>query len=321
VALVALVACQLWGVAVALTAAGVTALYPPLLLVDASLLSETVFLPLVLGAVAVVLVARRSRHRLRWAGLAGVLMGLAALTRGNAPILLLPLVVGLWGEGPRLSRAALAPPLALLAACAVTVAPWTIRNWIEMNAFVPVSTLAGYTLAGTYNDAARTASEFPAAWRPRVPDDSSYARLLERPDLNEVELERELRAEVLEYVGDRPGYVAEVGFWNTVRLLQLDGRAYGRIAAADAGFSTRFADLATYSWWAVLALSLAGAFTVAARRAPLFLWLVPLSLAAVVFVAAPIRMRAPIEPFFVMLAALALVAAWERLTARRNTVT
>jgi 4-amino-4-deoxy-L-arabinose transferase-like glycosyltransferase len=313
VALVAVVAWQLWGVAVALTAAGLAALYPPLLLVDTSLLSETLFLPLVLGALAAVLWARRSEHRVRWALLAGALTGLATLTRGNAPVLLLPLAIGLWGERPRLSRAALGPPLAMLAAFALAVAPWTLRNWVVMDAFVPVSTLAGYTLAGTYNDAARMASEFPAAWRPTVPEDSSYARLLARPDLNEVELERELRAEVLEYVRDHPGYVAEVGFWNTVRLLQLDGREYARIGTTEAGFSTRFADAATYSWWAVLVLSLAGVFTVAARRAPVFVWLVPLVLASVVFVAAPIRMRAPLEAFFVMLAALALITARERL--------
>src|SRR5204862_472046 len=35
----------------------------------------------------------------------------------------------------------------------LVVAPWAVRNAIELHAFVPVSTETGNTLAGTYNDA------------------------------------------------------------------------------------------------------------------------------------------------------------------------
>ncbi len=68
----------------------------------------------------------------------------------------------------------------------------------------------------------------------------------------------------------------------------------------------------------LLVLAAGGALTRAARQAPKWLWLVPVCLWASVFVTSFIRFRAPIDPFLVMLAALALVDAFEQLTGRRS---
>ena len=58
---------------------------------------------------------------------------------------------------------------------------------------------------------------------------------------------------------------------------------------------------------AFLALALAGAFTSAARTAPRWLWLMPvLMLASVIFVVGETRFRAPIDPFVVLLGAVAI---------------
>ena len=43
----------------------------------------------------------------------------------------------------------------LCVAAALTVAPWTIRNYDTFHAFVPVSTQFGSALAGTYNSEAK----------------------------------------------------------------------------------------------------------------------------------------------------------------------
>ena len=94
------------------------------------------------------------RTRYRWALLARrSLAGLAILTRANGLVLLLPLAVGVVGRAAAPGRGARwrrrrcsSPPR-----CA-TVAPWTIRNAVELHAFVPVSTQLGSALAGTYND-------------------------------------------------------------------------------------------------------------------------------------------------------------------------
>ena len=85
-------------------------------------------------------------------------MGLAILGRANAIILL----AAAWR--PR-SGAGWRAPLVLCVAAALTVAPWTIRNYETFHAFVPVSTQFGSALAGTYNSEARADKVNPASWR------------------------------------------------------------------------------------------------------------------------------------------------------------
>jgi len=88
---------------------------------------------------------------------AGVLLGLATLTR-SATLLFLPLV-GLWllaqHRGPggwrRVSLPGLlrrgGPALALFGlAAALTVAPWTLRNWLAYGRFIPVETGLAYNV-------------------------------------------------------------------------------------------------------------------------------------------------------------------------------
>jgi len=76
------------------------------------------------------------------AALAGLLWGLAILTRETS-LYFTPLAA-LWlarGRGPGLRRGAAFLVMALL-----TVAPWTYRNWVKHQAFIPVSTAGGLNL-------------------------------------------------------------------------------------------------------------------------------------------------------------------------------
>ena len=153
VALIGLIAFQLWGRREALVALGLSAIYIPFILVGQSIMSEPLFVLCLLGAIAAVLHSKRWP----WVIAAGVLMGLAILGRANAIILLLPLAVAVW-RGWR-------APLVLCVAAALTVAPWTIRNYETFHAFVPVSTQFGSALAGTYNSEAKADKQNPASWR------------------------------------------------------------------------------------------------------------------------------------------------------------
>ncbi len=179
VALVGVLAVQLWGSIAALVAMALTAIYVPLITVGGAIMSEPLYDVFMLASLAAALAHRRSSHRYRWALLAGVLAGLATLTRAQAMILLVPLAIAVWDGRPWRSRAAIGPPLVLLVAAALTIAPWTIRNARELHAFVPVSTQLGSALAGTYNDSARADTQNPAAWQglKHVPD---YAYLFRR---------------------------------------------------------------------------------------------------------------------------------------------
>jgi len=119
VGLVFLIARRIWGPRHALWAAGLTAVFPPLVWLSAALLSELVFVPLVLGLV-LVLLRLRDRPAVLPAALAGLLLGLAVLTRTNGLLLLAPACVAvLAAQGPGRGRAA----AAMLAAFAVTLIP------------------------------------------------------------------------------------------------------------------------------------------------------------------------------------------------------
>lgn len=320
VAMIGVLAAQLWSRRVALVAMAVGAVYLPLVLVGGSVMSEPLFTLLLLAALAVALAQRRSPHRYALAVLAGVLAGLAILTRANAGVLLLPLAFAVWNGTPRWSWRALAPVAALVAAAAVTVTPWTIRNAVVFDAFIPVSTQLGSALAGTYNDSARLDRYNPASWRSVrwVPE---YAGLYRRrAGTPEPALERRLRATALRYARDHPAYVLEVGLWSTLRVLELAGRDRSRATAATISVERRWADAGVLCFWIVAALALGGAFTRAARGAPLFLWAIPVLLfASVAFLVVETpRYRTGIDPFVVVLAALALTTGWDRLRKRES---
>jgi 4-amino-4-deoxy-L-arabinose transferase-like glycosyltransferase len=312
VALLGLLAWQIWGRRVALIAVALAAVFPPLIVVGASLLTEPLYLPLELAALAAVIQHRRSRHRYRWVVAGGVLAGLMILTRETGAVLLVAFAAGVWTGTPRLSRRALAPPVLLLVVAALTVLPWTLRNAIVMDSFIPVSTTGSFALSGIYNDAAREAR---AAFR--VPQlDPRYAPIVRRTDLEEAEVARKLRGEVVDYVGDHPTYVPEAGFWNTLRMLHLYDPSYARVNARDNALGRGLANLGLYGFYPVALLAALGAFTRRARECPRFLWLAPLLLASVVFGGSFIRYRAPIDPFLILLAALAVASALDRLGER-----
>lgn len=319
VALIGLVALQLWGSVAGLVALGLAAVYLPLILVGGAVMSEPLFDVFMVASLAAVLAYRRSRHRYAWALAAGVLAGLAALTRAQALILLLPLALAVWDGRPWRARAALGPPLVLVLAAVLTITPWTIRNERELHAFVPISTQLGSALAGTYNDLSRADTENPASWHGlrHVPD---YAYLFNRVrETNEATLERELRSASLRYIGDHPTYVAKVAWWNTRRMLDLASLRRSRATAATITIDHYWADRGILCFWIVAALALAGAFTAMARRAPWYVWAMPvlMFLSVVFLVVETPRYRTPIDPFLVLLATAALVTGARRVLARR----
>jgi 4-amino-4-deoxy-L-arabinose transferase-like glycosyltransferase len=321
VALIGVVAFQLFGARVALVSMGIAALYPPLVIAGLSLFSEPLFIAFVLAALAAALRARAGPlHVVRWAVLSGVLAGLAWLTRSNGFVLFPALCLLVWTATPRLSLRALAAPAAVLAAAALVVAPWTIRNAIELDAFFPVSSEGGYTLAGTYNATSANDPDYPAGWRPPE-QDRHNARLIAGVK-DEADLAATMTRSTLEYIGDHPAYVGKVAYCNTMRMLYLELLGCGEPGFGKGNFEheTRIGvavvGLAMASFALLALLAIAGVATRAARAAPRALWLLPLLLATVVLVVPGNRLRAPIEPFLIMLAALALVSLAERVRPR-----
>lgn len=124
-----------------LVAAGIAAFYPELVWFSAHFWAELLFLTLVFWAFER-LAAADSRESTGMAVAAGVLWGLAILTRETvlyfAPLAALFLA---WKRPQGARRAA-----GFLLATALVVAPWTYRNWRLYGAFVPVSTAGALNL-------------------------------------------------------------------------------------------------------------------------------------------------------------------------------
>ena len=309
VGLIGAMALQIAGRRAALISMAIGAVYIPLVLVGVSLMTESLFVPLMLLAVNCALRSRASRAppTAGWSPPA-LVTGLASLTRGNGLVLgvaLLPLV---WGRPWRTWRALAAPAL-LLVMMVLVITPWTIRNAETQHAFVPVTTELGPTLAGTYN---RLSAKTRYIWHIRgfpVQYPASIARP-EAPQRRPGRREADPGGPALHPAppagpagGDVLEHDAAVG---------PPGRGVSRMTAAtDEEASARWADLGVVAFWIFGALAIVG--LVARSRArnargvvggAALLWL---SIAPVT-TGTP-RFRAALDPFVIFVAALAVAAA------------
>lgn len=312
VALIGVIAEQLWSRRTALIAMAVAAVYPPLVLLSGTLLSESLGLPLVLALVALVL-AYRGEPRPRWvAPAAGVLFALALLDRPALVMFALPLVLGLWGR-PWRSWAALRAPLVALVVAGLVIVPWTIRNAIDFNGFVPISTQSGFLVGGTYNYTSDHDPVEPAAYRPANLD-PALRPITSNPALDENQMNKKLSAAGKRYAKKHPGYVPRVFWFNGLRVLGLFHPARDtREAYAFQGIGSGYAKLAQVSWYVLLAFGVLGVALGAARRAPWWISILPpLLFVSVIWISGDIRYRAPIEPFVVWSAAFALAYVTDR---------
>jgi 4-amino-4-deoxy-L-arabinose transferase-like glycosyltransferase len=143
---------RLSGPVAGLVGAAAIAIYPALLQYQALLLTEPLAATLLVGSLLSLLWATDSEGLPRWV-VTGVLLGLLTMVRPEylAIAALLPLLALAWiGRGGNWRRAATAAGVSLLAT-AVILAPWTIRNAVVLDRFVPVSTGGGKALyIGTY---------------------------------------------------------------------------------------------------------------------------------------------------------------------------
>jgi hypothetical protein len=287
VALIGLLVLQLAGGRAALIATALAAVDTTLLAVTGSLLSEPLFVLLITAAT---LLALRGR---RWLFAAGLLLGAATLVRSNG-FVLVPVLALLSKGGWR--------GLALLAAGTVlAVAPWTARNHVEMDAFIPVASYVGTGISGTFNETARTRTDFPGAW---VSPRHVHKDIHRSVSMTELEKQRELRRRAIDYAKDHPAYAVEAGARNALRILSLADLGWHRGNAQALSLPRWVGPFAAAGFWVLLLLAAYGA---ARRRAPLVLLLGPaLFLATAVLLGGEMRYRAPIIPFLIAFAAAVL---------------
>lgn len=197
----------------------IVACYPPLVANDTVALTEPLALLLLLGAVL-------AADERRWA-LAGALCGLLLLTRPNGYLVVIILAGWMWRQlGWR--RA-----LGLAGVAALLVAPWLVRNRIQVGTW-QLTTSDGFTIAAIYNTPAQEADNFvDPVFSPAYGDlDHRFAQF------DEALWSRKLTDESIEAVKANPGYVGTVVVRNTEGYFELrpslnrypervDGRRWG----------------------------------------------------------------------------------------------
>ena len=334
VVLLYLITKRVWGRRVGLVAAALAAVFPPLVLLSRELLSESLFIVLELGAILCVLEFRRSGRLLRWSVAAGLLCGLAMLTRPNGLLLTVPIALGLWTLRPRLRLSALTAPGVCLLCALATITPWVVRDAAEFGRLVPVTTSGGFAAAGTYNEASYRSGD-AGAWRnpQAIP---SFEPLFTTPGIDEATVDVTLRSKARAFAWQHPGYVAETVAWNLPRMFEIVGGSVvdkngdpidERGIGSAVPSSERFGLLVVVVLAAIGAFALLGPWSAnggklpRVPKGPLFLWLVPiLMLVATLPLAGLPRYRLLLDPFLLILAAIGLLALWDRRPQARGTL-
>jgi hypothetical protein len=305
--LVALLIGQLGGSPRRILAGGLIAgILPSMVIASGSVMSEPLFVPLSLGAMSCALAFRHS-GRAGWLALAGLLLGLATLTRPIGAVLVIPAALCAYGgPGPRrrVSAGLLGAALAILPCAA-----WEVRDVVVMHHVIPLTTQDGYFLAGTYNATSAHFPGQPGVWIVPVQDPVMARLFRAHPHAQEVRLNNLFNRAARDYATAHPAYIATVVAYNFLRLFDLAGLAFARAATyGEYGYQSS-AGLAEFvSILALLALAIVGALRGGLRGWPAGLWLVPVLLLVVTLpTRANPRFRAPIDPYLVIIASAALV--------------
>jgi 4-amino-4-deoxy-L-arabinose transferase-like glycosyltransferase len=246
----------------------------------------------------------------RSAAILGILLGLAALTRGEAllfvPFLAIPVCVR--ARPKKVSRRRLV--IVMLVATALTLAPWTLRNLLAFGEPVLISFNEASVLAGANCDKTYHGPE-TGTW-----DITCLAAA--NPNLTEPAQHAIWRRQGLDYIGDHVGDLPRVMFIRVLRTWDLqDPTAQARGDGRDYNVAV----IGTWTYLLVLLpLGIYGAVLLYRRRKPLLILLSP---AVVATVSAALtwgltRLRHPADLTLLVLDAVALAAGYEALRARER---
>jgi hypothetical protein len=294
---------------IGLIAAALAAVSPTLIARDGSLMSESLYgLLVVLALLAAYRVVDRPVPRS--AAILGILLGLAALTRGEAllfvPFLAIPVCVR--ARPKKVSRRRLV--IVMLVATALTLAPWTLRNLLAFGEPVLISFNEASVLAGANCDKTYHGPE-TGTW-----DITCLAAA--NPNLTEPAQHAIWRRQGLDYIADHVGDLPRVMFIRVLRTWDLqDPTAQARGDGRDYNVAV----IGTWTYLLVLLpLGIYGAVLLYRRRKPLLILLSP---AVVATVSAALtwgltRLRHPADLTLLVLDAVALAAGYEALRARER---
>lgn len=317
VALIAWLGWRCGGNHVAVIAAGLAAVYPSAIGMSIIVLSEAIFIPLMLGYILAWQSAwQTDSDKRRWGYglLAGGLAGAAVLARPSW-LLFAPFA---WGVGMLCGADRRRQSLLLvstLVGLSCVMSPWWIRNAYITGRFVPTTLQVGPSLLDGLHEGASGASD----------EDMAFMQTMLAEQLLEDQRQSEPLVSTLEYRLNARAQAAAVGWakQNPVEVLKLAGRKFLRIWTVwpDGGeinsVSMRLA--ITLSSFSVLLLALCYSWSQIGRFSWFYmiLWLPTLyfTLLHMVFVGS-VRYREPAMMLLIPLAACA-VARWMHYAVER----
>ncbi len=276
-------------------AAGIlAALYPFFVFLAAVPLTENLAL-LLYTILALWLTKQDGAYTTKHAAFTGCLLGLAALNRpqmlGFVPFLILLALV----EREKSWTKRMSWLWVTLACWAAVVTPWLIRNHLAVGGWFPITLQGGSALYQGNNPYTQTALSKLEAGARGWYDDPRYGAALQ--GLSPLDADRVAFQLAVAFVREHP--TVSLGY--SVQKVKLFFGAYDHPAART-------------SWYPVLGLSLLGFFSSYRRwrrLLPVHLLISQTVVTAAVFTSMP-RFRAPVEPFFLLMAAFALHHLWER---------
>ena len=316
VGLVYLIGRRTLGMMPALVGAAIVAAFPSLIFFTAVTLSEVTFTFLALLAIYLLVLETQSGRgrQLPLLLAAGLVLGYAVLVRGQAlllPIIFVPFWLRSGVRWPGISHKLVALALGI----GLMVAPWSIRNVIEMDAPVLISTNVGVNFWIGHHESAT------GDFGPSGGDELVFSH----PELNSVEREVQINTD-----GFRKGLVFAINnpsdeltlpfkklFWlyyNDEEGLKWN-EGHGGQPFLNSGVRESLLALSNVYYFSVLALFLLSIPLWFSRSYPGRLLLASLvaywTLIHLVFFGDP-RFHAPIMPVVALLAALPVAALWSR---------
>lgn len=249
----------------------------------------------------------------RWIVVIGAVIGIGGLVRGEALTWgVLPIVL-FWRE---LSRPDLAKRIAGAAAVAVVcLLPWTIRNALVMDAFVPVATNASATLWSGHHAGATGGQTYPP--------EEYYLQFDQEAPLRELQSGTALRNDAIEYMVTHPIRELQLIPLKLIHLNRGDSYALDwvndapGVAPISAIDAERIGVVADIGYYGLLTLFLLGAFVLGrsfwrTRMGRVFAasFLTALFLYGFLYYG-NYRYRVPYEPLMVLIAATFLIRLWD----------
>lgn len=283
-------------------AAFLVAVYPMAWQFMGLLYSESIAIPLSVGVLVVGLGREPTLQR---GAAVGGLIGVNLLVRPSA-FFLLAGVLTAWFVAAGLRRTLPVGAVAVAVAL-VVVSPWTIRNAVVLDAFIPLS-VQDLAIAGTFNPTSASDQKNPWAWRTVSARDRDL--FTQRPPLPEPVLRSRLKQRAMDYIRSHPSSVPKAFFWNGLSRLWEIRRPSHALAEVPFQGRVRGVAIAALAFYYVLApLAVLGLWSVRRRRDLVAGLLMTGLIASIVFtVDSGTRYRATLEPVIVVLACLG--AAW-----------